>query len=272
MFKSYWKTGVTAAVAGLLLAGASFAQSGVSFKDPSNDDNGPGTYTYPTDQVYKRGSFDMTAFDVKVNGKKVDFAVTFNTPLEDPWRMGTGFSVQEVFVLIHTGEGGFKDGPSGTNVTFADGSEWNKMVVLSPQASGRVKTEVEGKIPAAEQAMVIVPTRVKGAGRTISATVDLDQLGGGDPSQWGYQVLVQSNEGFPEGKDLMTRKVNEYEGQHRFGGGTDSDCDPHVIDILAGNGTGAADEVQAQHDMLKYECNPDGSRKSGAVLKMVSKK
>ena len=54
---------------------------------------------------------------------------------------------------------------------------------------------------------------------------------------------MQSNEGFPDGKDLLTRKVNEYEGQHRFGGGTDGDCDPHVIDILAGNGTGAADEV-----------------------------
>ena len=43
---------------------------------------------------------------------------------------------------------------------------------------------------------------------------------------------MQSNEGFPDGKDLLTRKVNEYEGQHRFGGGTDTDCDPHVIDIL----------------------------------------
>ena len=27
-----------------------------------------------------------------------------------------------------------------------------------------------------------------------------------------------------------------------------------------------------QHDMLKYECNPDGTRKSGAALKMVSAK
>ena len=83
---------------------------------------------------------------------------------------------------------------------------------------------------------------------------------------------MQSNEGFPEGKDLLTRKVNEYEGQHRFGGGTDTDCDPHVMDILAGNGAGAADEAELQHEMLKYECNPDGTRKSGAVLKMVYKK
>jgi carbohydrate-binding DOMON domain-containing protein len=269
--KNFWRLGAMTAVAGLMLAGSALAQSGVSFKDPTGDDNGPGKYTYPTDGVYKRGSFDMTAFDVKVNGKKVDFAVTFNTSLEDPWRMGGGFSVQMVFIAIKTGEGGSKEGPPGTNVTFADGNEWNKLVILSPQAPGRVKSEVDNKMGSLAGS-VIIPNRVKGSGQTITGSVDLDQLGGGDPSTWGYQVLVQSNEGFPEGKDMLTRKVNEYEGQHRFGGGTDSDCDPHVMDVLAGNGTGAADEAQMQHDMLAYECNPDGSRKSGAVLKMVRKK
>jgi len=270
MTKRFWKQ-FTMAAAGLLLAGAALAQSGVSFKDPVGDDNGPGNYTYPTDGVYKRGSFDMTGFDVKVSGKKVDLGVTFNANLEDPWRMGTGFSVQMLFIFIDNKPGGFKEGPPGTNVTFADGNEWDKMVILSPQPPGRVKTEVEQKMPAAQQSAVVIPNRVKGSGRTISATVDLDELGGGDPSQWGYQVIVQSNEGFPEGKDLLTRKVNEYEGQHRFGGGTDTDCDPHVMDILAGKGAGTADEVQAQHDMLKYECNPDGSAKQLAVLKMVKK-
>lgn len=270
MSRSFRRMGVTAAAAGLLLAGAALAQSGVSFKDPANDDNGPGTYTYPTDQVYKRGSFDMTGFDVKVSGKKADFAVTFNSPLDDPWRMGGGFSVQMIFIFIDNKEGGFKTGPPGTNVTFADGNEWDSMIILSPQPPGTVKSEVE-KMPADQRGAVIIPTRVKGAGRTISASVDLDQLGGGDPSQWGYQVLNQSNEGFPDKTDLLTRKVNEYEGQHRFGGGTDTDCDPHAMDILAGGGMGAADEVQAQHEMLKYECNPDGTAKQPAVLKMVKK-
>src|SRR3954453_17136517 len=131
--KNSWKTGVLAAAAGLLVAGAALAQSGVSFKDPAGDDKGPGTYTYPTDGVYKRGSFDMTAFDVKVNGKKVDFAVTFNTSLEDPWRMGGGFSVQLVFIAIKPGEGGSKEGPPVTNVTFAEGNEWNKPGIFCAQ-------------------------------------------------------------------------------------------------------------------------------------------
>jgi hypothetical protein len=145
------------------------------------------------------------------------------------------------------------------------------VVILSPQSSSRVKTEVAEKVAAAMQEAVVVPTRTRGAGRVISAVVDLDDLGGGDPATWGYQVLMQSNEGFPAGSDLLTRKVNEYEGQHRFGGGTDGDCDPHVMDLLAGAGAGEATEVEAQHQMLRHECNEDGTAKQLAVLTMVRK-
>ena len=59
---------------------------------------------------------------------------------------------------------------------------------------------------------------------------------------------MQSNEGFPGDTDLLTRKVNEYEGQHRFGGGTDFDCDPHVMDMLG-------DQAQ----LADYKCEADGS-------------
>jgi len=101
--------------------------------------------------------------------------------------------------------------------------------------------------------------------------VALDDLGGGDPSKWGYQVVMQSNEAFPDRSDLLSRKVNEFEGQHRFGGGNDGDCDPHVIDILAGKGEGAPDEEQAQYEMLEYQCGADGSSVKRATLQMVRK-
>jgi hypothetical protein len=41
-----------------------------SYWDPVGDDNGPGTYTYPTDAVYKRGSFDLTELKVKSQGRQ----------------------------------------------------------------------------------------------------------------------------------------------------------------------------------------------------------
>ncbi len=263
-----------AAIAVLILATTPVLAQEVTFKDPTGDDNGPGTYTYPTDSVYKPGSFDLTSFKLKVKGDKADVEVGVNSTLEDPWRMGTGFSVQMVFIFIQTDNKDAKrytQGLPGLNIQFAPDAAWDKCIILSPQAASRVKAEVDTKAAAMKDAIVI-PVRVRGSGKSISATVDLKSLGTGDPTKWGYQVIMQSNEGFPASTDLLTRKVNEYEGQHRFGGGNDGDCDPHVMDILAGDGKGAPDEVDLQHKMLAYECNPDGTSKKMATLTMVHMK
>ena len=240
----------------------------LTFKDPVGDDNGPGKYVYPTDPVYKAGSFDLTELKVTQKGDKVTFAVSVNSDLEDPWGMKVGFAVQMVFIHVKTGEGGFTKGLPGTNVQFAPEDAWNRCVILSPQPAGRVRAEVKQK--AADLAAgIVVPEETTGKGRTITATVDKKALGEGDIARWGYQVIAQSNEGFPDKTDLLTRKVNEFEGQHRFGGGTDFDCDPHVIDILAGHGKGDKSEIDEQHKMLAYECNPDGTAKKMATLRMV---
>ncbi len=244
----------------------------VAFKDPTGDDNGPGTYTYPTDSVYKPGSFDLTDLKVKLNGSKVDFDVSVNSALEDPWKMGGGFSVQMVFIFIKTGtEGGFTKGLPGLNIEFAPTDGWDRCVILSPQQSSRVKAEVDAKVSKDLAPSVLVPVRTRGAGRTISGSIELKDIGLGDPTKWAYQVCMQSNEGFPTATDLLCRKVNEYEGQHRFGGGNDGECDPHVMDILAGKGVGDKSEIDEQHKMLAYECNSDGTAKKLAVLTMVRK-
>lgn len=240
----------------LVVTGA--AAEGVSFEDPTGDDNGPGEYSYPTDAVYTAGSFDLTKFEFTPDkkGKKANVAVSVNANLEDPWGMDVGFAVQMAFVYIDNAEGGFTEGLPGTNHMFAEDSAWDKVVILSPQPFARVKQEVEAKC-GEMAAAVVVPSRTNGSGRTITGSVKLADIGEGDPASWGYQVVMQSNEGFPGDTDLLTRKVNEYEGQHRFGGGTDYDCDPHAVDILG------------DHAMLAYECNADGTTKKAAVLSMV---
>jgi carbohydrate-binding DOMON domain-containing protein len=261
-----------AALATLLVAGSALAQ--VSLKDPTGDDNGPGEYSYPTDAVYKRGSFDLTGFTLKVAGGKAEAAVTVNANLEDPWSMGNGFAVQMVFIFIDkdgVAGSGYTAVPPGLNFQFAPENAWDKLIILSPQPPGRVKSEVEQKA-ASMMKDIVIPARTRGAGRTITGSFDAALLGEGDPSTWSYQVVMQSNEGFPAGTDLLTRKVNEYEGQHRFGGGNDGDCDPHVIDLLAGDATGAKEEIDLQHKMLAYECAEDGTAKKGAVVTMVKAK
>jgi carbohydrate-binding DOMON domain-containing protein len=255
-----------------LVASAALGQE-VSFKDPTGDDKGPGTYVYPTDKVYKAGSFDLTEFKMKVSGEKADFSVSVGSALEDPWGMGGGFATQMVFIFIDTDgkEGsGFTKSLPGLNVAFAPADAWDKCVILSPQPQNRVKSETETKAAWAKDA-VVVPVRTRGAGRTISGTVALKDLGAGDPTKWGFQVVMQSNEGFPDKADLLTRKVNEFEGQHRFGGGNDGDCDPHAMDVLAGKGMGDKSEIEEQYKMLAYECNPDGTSKKMATLSMIRK-
>jgi carbohydrate-binding DOMON domain-containing protein len=268
--KNTWRIAGLVLLAVAVAATAAMAQE-VSFKDPTGDDNGPGTYTYPTDSVYRPGSFDLTSFKMKVGGGKANIEVGQNSNLEDKcWGMQFGFCIQMVFVFVKTDPAkGHTEGLPGLNVEFAPDAGWNKVIVLSPQPPSRVRQEVEQKVAKALQADVIVPNRVSGAGRTISASVALKDLGEGDITKWGYQVIMQSNEGFPAPTDLLTRKVNEYEGQHRFGVGNDGECDPHVMDLLAGNGVGDKSEVDAQHKMLAYECNPDGTSKKMATLTMV---
>jgi carbohydrate-binding DOMON domain-containing protein len=263
---------ILAAVVAAFFAAAAGAQE-VAFRDPTGDDNGPGKYTYPTDAVYKPGSFDLTQLKVKKSGANVDFEVSVNSALDDPWRMGVGFAVQMVFIFVKTGDAkpSYTQGLPGLNIQFAPEDAWNRCVILSPQPSSRVKAEVDAKAPSMK-AEILVPVRTKGSGKTISGSVSVKDFPSGDPSTWGYQVIMQSNEGFPAKTDLLTRKVNEYEGQHRFGGGNDGDCDPHVMDILAGSGNGDASEVDLQHKMLAYECNPDGTAKQLATLRMVYRK
>ncbi|MCU0293308.1 MAG: hypothetical protein MUF10_15165 [Thermoanaerobaculaceae bacterium] len=263
-----WRCAALAAVV-VLVAGSVLAQE-VVLKDPAGDDFGPGAYTYPTDAVYKAGSFDLRQLKVVSKGDNVTFEVTLGTDLDDPWRMGGGFSVQMAFIFIQTdpaAEGLTKTYP-GLNVQFAPESKWQKCIILSPQPPARVKNEVETKA-ADLLAATVIPTRTRGSGRVLSATVAKADIGGGDLTKWGYQVLMQSNEGFPDKADLLTRKVNEYEGQHRFGGGNDLDCDPHVVDLFAGAATGDKSEAEEQKKMLAYECNPDGTSKSLATIKTV---
>ena len=245
-------------LAALLVSSAAMAGD-VKFKDPVGDDNGPGEYVYPTDAVYTKGSFDLTELDIKFKDTKGTANLTFNSNIENPWGMDAGFSVQMVFLFIDMDgkEGsGFTTTPPGLNIQFAPTDAWDALVIISPQSESRVRQEVGDKggdmVPA-----IVIPNRVRVRNRTVTASFDLGDLAQGDPSTWGYQAVVQSNEGFPDGQDLMTRKVNEYEGQHRFGGGSDYDCDPHAMDILG------------DHSMLAYECNDDGSSKTPAVLKMV---
>jgi carbohydrate-binding DOMON domain-containing protein len=229
--------------------------------DPAGDDKGPGTYVYPADPVHAPGSFDLTRFEMTPGDDHVDFAVTVAADISNPWRLAYGFSLQFPIVFIAAAEVGHQEAIPGMNVSF-DMLGWDKAVLMSPQEPSFVRREIGSKAPGLADALV-VPSRIRAEGRTITARVPRSALPDADPGEWAVQVVMQRNDGFAAGGSLMMTAVNEFQGQHRFGGGRDDDCDPHVIDILTPEG-------QDQYAALKdYACGPDGAPGRLAVLPMI---
>jgi hypothetical protein len=239
------------------------AQKEISFKDPQGDDNGNGNFVYPTDPVYKPGSFDITEFTVVDKGSTVELTVGVGAGLENPWNMASGFSVQEAFVFIDMDGkpgSGHRMALPGLNAEFLPGCYWEKAIIMSPQPSSRVKTEVKMKAGDMEKD-IIVPLSVTPHGKSFTAIIKKEDLGADVSGNWGWQVLMTSNEGFPEANSILVRKVNEYEGQHRFGGGSDYDGDPNFMDILVPPGKGGKDEVDLQHKIMSAWVSGDDPAK-----------
>lgn len=241
----------------LLLA----AEPPIVLADPADDDNGPGTYKYPTDPVYKPKSFDLRKLEISDKGDDVEFKVTIGATIEDPWNSkdwdGNGFSIQFVQIYLDTdhvaGKGHDFALPGLGSLKWSDDEQWDKVVLLSPQGKTRLSTEVRGKCGPAK-GDVVMPKSTRVSGKTLIALVKKADLGGGSMAKWGINAAMQSNEGFPVGKDLLTRPVNETVGAHRFGGGNDGDCDPQVLDIFAGKAKGDRGEIAEQHAALAYKC------------------
>lgn len=247
----------------------------IVYQDPSGDDFGPGSYTYPTASEYTKGSFDLRKVELRARGAKVEIKVTLGANIEDPWDSaawdGQGFSLQmvQIYLDIDGKPGsGHTDTLPGIHAGFAPEDAWDRMVIISPQGRSRLRAEVKQKA-SAMAAAIVIPTKVKVRGRTLIATVKKSALGGAPRASWGLQAVMQSNEGFPKGTDLLSRRVNEYPGQHRFGGGNDRECDPHVLDILVSPAQGGDAEAEGQKAALAYSCGPDGESVRQAVLPMV---
>ena len=253
-------------IAMLLLTVQAFSKTLVDMKDPKGDDKGPGTYVYPTDPVYKKGSFDLLEFKVKKSGSKLIFTVKYPVEITDPWNSkswgGNGFSLQFVQVYIDTTPNkGHCKGLPGLNVNFKKGQCWDKVILISPQGKARLKSEINQK--AKDLAPdIVIPLKTMARGKKLIAVVKIKDLGGKpEIPGWGFQVVSQSNEGYPDSHDLLTRKVNEYPGKHRFGGGSDYNCDPHVLDIFVPPAKGTKEEIKKQYEVLKYHCDKKGHGK-----------
>ena len=264
-----------AALGTCLIASAAAAAEPLSFQDPKGDDNGWGKGIYPTGKEYAAGAFDLTGLEIKEDGDMVVIEIEVASPLTDPWKSkewgGNGFSLQFVHVYFDTDgkpRSGERRGVPGSWVEFSPDSYWEKVVLISPQPATKLRGEVEGKARFLSK-KVIIPERTEARGRKIIARVKASELG--KPSaKWGVQALMLSNEGFPDKEDILSRRTNEFEGEHRFGGGCDGVGDPQVMDLLIGDAKAAASEIAAQHEALSaYKCAETAKGATFAKIPMV---
>lgn len=106
------------AMAHLAVTSTNFGTEVGTVADPSGDDNGPGTYVYPTNGAFNDGAFDVTEFGVYDDGAHYNFVTTIDGELLNPWG-GDQMSVQRVNVYVSTQDGEAVPALPGTNADVA---------------------------------------------------------------------------------------------------------------------------------------------------------
>ncbi len=68
--------------------------------DPEGDDFGPGTYTYPTDDVFVGKAFDLKSFKVSSDENNLIFKVDLFGPIPNSWSSPKNLSIQTIDIYI----------------------------------------------------------------------------------------------------------------------------------------------------------------------------
>ena len=229
--------------------------------DPTGDDNGPGSYVYPTNGAFNPGSFDITTFDVYRDGDQIRMVTGIAGAINNPWG-GDGMSTQRLNIYLQTAAA---SGPAtallpGTNMRAV--SPWTQAIVVD----GRHATSTYGQgvygpdlAKTGGVTLQVLPTT-----RQIVVTMPASVFSGVDLKSAGYQVSMFSDSDDGEGignvrpvYSLACWQGNGcpgFVGEYRVGGGAGvwdpslpsvdtNTSDPNAIDIV----NGATPQGEALH-------------------------
>ncbi|MDI6883876.1 MAG: glucodextranase DOMON-like domain-containing protein [Hadesarchaea archaeon] len=227
--------------------------------DPIGDDDGPGTYKYPTNPVFqgKPGLFDITKFIFYTDEVNLYFVTTFAADRlgGNLWSGEAGFSFQLVEIYVDCKPGGstMPVYPKGPAVKIDKEHPWDFAV----QATGwyRAHKALRNWIAFAEQPEPItnvITVECDLAARTVSIAIPkqriVENLGElQEESSWYAVVLSGSQDGFsPEGSWRFVYVDNRDMWQ---GSGADNlayamGVSPNVYDLIVPAG-------YSQHEILK---------------------
>ena len=212
--------------------------------DPSNDDNGPGNYAYPTSSDFHAGAFDIQEFQVIVspNGSTVTFKLRVRdlTPT-----FGSPLGAQLVDVYVH-------DPSAGTTSTAAAFSQRNYAIAASAAWSRLLEVQGFGQryIDANGSTVGTISISANAISRFITFSVPTASLGGQPGSGWGFAVALTGEDGF---ETDQARAFTATPGAFTFGvcaaASADAHCTvapatvPKVLDVLTPPGVPQSDEL-----------------------------
>lgn len=198
--------------------------------DPSGDDHGPGSYTYPSDGVFLPGVFDMTGLVVGSDEEDVIFRVTLAGPINNHWGSPNGLSAQTLDIYLDV------DGPSngtrillpGRNAALTADYAWDYALWVEGWTPGIYRPSAEGPVEVdAPLGIVTNPGQ-----RRVTVTVPRTLLTG-DPSSWSIAVVMLGQEGFPAAGVWRVRDVTAVSEQWRFGGAPGDTNHTRILDVLS---------------------------------------
>ena len=160
----------------------------LSVTDPAGDDNGPGTYVYPTASNFHPGAFDLTG--MKVSETVSDVYIQVSLANLDP-TFGAAFGAQLLDVYVRD--------PSATNFSTAAAFASRNYKIAAPDAwSERVEAQgfapvvwddASGTSLGAAQFVVDQPSK--------TATIVLPRMAFGDvASGWVFTATLTGQDGF----------------------------------------------------------------------------
>jgi glucoamylase len=156
--------------------------------DPAGDDNGPGTFQYPTSPDFHAGAFDLTRFQVISDGTFAYLRATLRN-LDPTFGVTNGAQLLDVYVHV--------PGASPTSVQPAFAS---RNYTISPSGAWSQRVEAQGfAAPVwlnASGNLVGTPFVLASHG-DATITIALPEAQFGTPgSGWGFSVVLTGQDGF----------------------------------------------------------------------------
>jgi glucoamylase len=210
--------------------------------DPAGDDNGPGTYQYPTDPQFHPGAFDLTRFQVLSDGTHAFVRVTLAN-LDPTFGQVDGAQLLDVYV--------HQPGAANTS-TAAAFPQRNYAIATAGAWSQRLEVQAFAApvwVDASGNTVGSPSVLASQSDRTITIALPEAQFGTPGPG-WGFTMVLTGQDGFSpdQARGFAPTPQSFLFGVCAPGGGAaicsaDPNMVPKAVDVITPQGVSQATEL-----------------------------